>query len=221
MRGKFYKVEKIKHILTTTENVIIPTKHLIREKVDLRVIGCINAISNTDNCMQRKDYKRFCTIKKINNNLKNFEELLNINRVGILERIKKATSLESDEFYFNKDDARIEINYSDGGYIVLGDLEFEYLVKNLSNNAFKLYLNLLWICRDEEGNLVERQLTQPFLLESIGLSKNSKRLMLEAEKELVSLDLIKVRVEREVEFSEDLTITKPKTKKFYKVLDKK
>ena len=77
----------------------------------------------------------------------------------------------------------------------------------------------MWLCRDNVNKTyVERKLTQEYLLELIGLSKTSKRLLKKAEDELIDLNLIKIKTKWVRNFGDDLSSTAPIQKKYYKLV---
>lgn len=225
-KGKIYSVKEGHRLLNTTQtSVVIPTNEIIKNKnSDLRVLACISAISNVDNWLKQGDNSRYCSVNKLNNNLDNICKLLSLDRVMLMRRVRSMISLESEEFktvkreFNNIKTSCIEINYSSGGFITIDSEILEKLVSTLSEKAFKLYVNLLWLCKDNEKNkFIERQLTQDYLLELIGLSKNSGKSIRRYEKELVDNNLVEIRTRREIEFSNDFNYSTPVTKKYYKI----
>lgn len=218
----------VKRMLKTTQNtVVIPTRELIKnKKVDLRVVACVSALSNVDNCYISGANVRYCTIKRINNYLDTIAKMLMLDRGKVIKRIRDIANIGSKEFY-NKQRSHdnivrscIEMQYDNGGFVTLEYEMMEYLSSSLSNNAFKLYVNLLWLCKEKiTGKFIERQLTQPFLLELMGLSKTSSKIIKIAEDELCEMNLIQVKTKWEIEINEDLSTSTPITKKYYKIID--
>ena len=189
-------------------------------------MACISAISNVDNYGMIGANARYCSIQKLNNNLDYICNLLEITRTKAMRDIRNLVGFESDEFklvkrvYNDEEVACIEMNYKSGGFINIDNNILENLLSyNISINAFKLYINLLWLCRDNVNKTyVERQLTQEYLLELIGLSKTSKRLLKKAEDELINLNLIKIKTKWVRNFGDDLSSTAPIQKKYYKLV---
>lgn len=227
-RGKIYSIKEGQRILHTTQNsIVVPTQTLIKDKrVDLRVLTCVSAISNVDNFLQSGNNVRYCSIKKLNNNLDTIGNLLTMDKGKLMKKVREIAGINSEEFCTRKRMCEqemtscIEINYKSGGFITIEYEIMERLVSTLGNNAFKLYINLLWLCKDNTTNrYVERQLTQEFLLGLIGLSKNSKRLLKKAEDELIENNLIQIKTKWETELNDDLTTSTPITKKYYKIVN--
>lgn len=227
-KGKKYQVnESIKFLRTNQENIVIPTNELIKKKgSNIILLACISAISNVDNYGMIGANARYCSIQKLNNNLDYICNLLKITRTKAMRDIRNLVGFESDEFklvkrvYNDEEVACIEMNYKSGGFINIDNNILENLLSyNISINAFKLYINLLWLCRDNVNKTyVERQLTQEYLLELIGLSKTSKRLLKKAEDELIDLNLIKIKTKWVRNFGDDLSSTAPIQKKYYKLV---
>lgn len=227
-KGKKYQVnESIKFLRTNQENIVIPTNELIKKKgSNIILLACISAISNVDNYGMIGANARYCSIQKLNNNLDYICNLLEITRTKAMRDIRNLVGFESDEFklvkrvYNDEEVACIEMNYKSGGFINIDNNILENLLSyNISINAFKLYINLLWLCRDNVNKTyVERQLTQEYLLELIGLSKTSKRLLKKAEDELIDLNLIKIKTKWVRNFGDDLSSTAPIQKKYYKLV---
>ena len=227
-KGKKYQVnESIKFLRTNQENIVIPTNELIKKKgSNIILLACISAISNVDNYGMIGANARYCSIQKLNNNLDYICNLLEITRTKAMRDIRNLVGYESDEFklvkrvYNDEEVACIEMNYKSGGFINIDNNILENLLSyNISINAFKLYIHLLWLCRDNVNKTyVERQLTQEYLLELIGLSKTSKRLLKKAEDELINLNLIKIKTKWVRNFGDDLSSTAPIQKKYYKLV---
>lgn len=225
-KGKIYSIKGGSRILPTTQNsVVVPTSELIKKKgIDLRVLACISAISNVDDWSREGDNNRYCSVDKINSNLDNLCNLLDIDRTKLMRRIREIIKVDSYEFkkVQREVDAKqascVEIKYESGGFITIDCGVLEGLVSNLSNNAFKLYVNLLWLCKDVNKNqFIERQLTQEFLLPLMGLAKSSKRVIRIAEAELVEKNLIEVRTKWETKIRGDFEGVVPVAKKYYKI----
>lgn len=223
-RGKMYSISKNDHkrlLSTTQKNILVPTGELIKNKdADMRVVACISAISNTDNLWNKEDKSRYCSIDKLNNNLNDIASATNIKRTRVMTLIQKLEKLGSSEFCVGTEEKSkcIEIKYNNGEFVLLPYEKMEFLVGKLSNNAFKLYLTLLWICRDHVSNkFIEKRITRSVLLDNIGLSKTSTKLLVAAERELLNLGLIEVRTKWECDFTSDLNNKTPVAKKYYKL----
>lgn len=88
-----------------------------------------------------------------------------------------------------------------GYFRIISRKKLERVTMGLSNNCKKLYLNLLELC-EEDGKLVEKQLTQAYLLELMGLSETSTKVLKVVTDTLVKQGLIKIRREWKVEVKE-------------------
>lgn len=98
--------------------------------------------------------------------------------------------------------------------------KLERVTIGLSNNCKKLYLNLLELC-EEDGELVEKQLTQAYLLELMGLSEISTKILKVVTDTLVKQGLIKIRREWKVEVEEKdglPVVTTPKEILYYSIV---
>ena len=84
---------------------------------------------------------------------------------------------------------------------IISRKKLERVTMGLSNNCKKLYFNLLELC-EEDGKLVEKQLTQAYLLELMGLSETSTKILKVVTDTLVKQGLIKIRREWKVEVEE-------------------
>ena len=84
---------------------------------------------------------------------------------------------------------------------IISRKKLERVTMGLSNNCKKLYFNLLELC-EEDGKLVEKQLTQAYLLELMGLSETSTKILKVVTDTLVKQGLIKIRREWKVEVKE-------------------
>ena len=149
-----------------------------------------------------------------------------MDRAKIIRAVRKLVKFGSDEFkevsreYNGKEVICAEINYKRGGFITISCETLERLLWNrISQNAFKLYINLLWLCRDNmSNNFIEKQLNQEYLLQLIGLSSTSARSIRKAEEELINLNLIKIRTQWEKGLTTLSGVSKPIRKKYYEVL---
>lgn len=66
------------------------------------------------------------------------------------------------------------------------------MLKCGSSNSIKLYANLLWLCV-RHGEYVERELTQDYLAELMGLSPKTQKAVRVATNNLKDLDLINTK----------------------------
>lgn len=227
-KGKSYMINyDLKFLRTNQENIVVPTEEIIKHKgSNLILLACVSTITNVDDWTQNGDNSRYCSIERLNKNLNYISELLNINKTKVVRDLKKLSEIGSEEFklvereYNGRKVPCVEINYKSGGFVSIDNRILETLLSyNITLNAFKLYINLLWLCRDKVNKTyVEKQLKQEYLLGLIGLSKTSKRLLKKAEDELIRLNLIEVKTEWVRKIGSDLNYTSPTQIKYYKVL---
>ena len=219
--------DRLEYFRTTQENIVIPTNELIKKKgSNIIVLACISAISNVDIWDKSGENSRYCSVSKINNNLNSISKITGMDRAKIIREVRKLVKFGSDEFkevireYNGKDVVCAEINYKRGGFITISCETLERLLWNrISQNAFKLYINLLWLCKDNVNDrFIEKKLNQEYLLQLIGLSSTSARSIRKAEEELINLNLIKIRTEWEKGLTTLSEVSNPIRKKYYKVL---
>ena len=219
--------DRLEYFRTTQENIVIPTNELIKKKgSNIIVLTCISAISNVDIWDKSGENSRYCSVSKINNNLNSISKITGMDRAKIIRAVRKLVKFGSDEFkevsreYNGREVVCAEINYKRGGFITISCETLERLLWNrISQNAFKLYINLLWLCKDNVNDrFIEKKLNQEYLLKLIGLSSTSARSIRKAEEELINLNLIEIRTEWEKGLTTLSEVANPIRKKYYKVL---
>lgn len=107
-----------------------------------------------------------------------------------------------------------------GDFGTISRKKLERVTIGLSNNCKKLYLNLLELC-EEDGELMEKQLTQAYLLELMGMSETYTKILKVATDTLIQQKLIKVRREWKVEVEEKdglPVVTTPKEILYYSIV---
>lgn len=161
---------------TTQKNVVVPTSELIRKKnTDFRVLLSISTISNVDNNTISGENCRYCSFKKLDRNIKRLCETIDISVSQFRKHMRLLLKYNTDEFklvekeHNEKKVQCVEINYNKGGFVNIPLEKVENLLKGGSNNCIKLYSNLLWLCI-VDGEFIERELTQDYLAELMGLS---------------------------------------------------
>lgn len=212
---------------TKQKTVVLPTRELIKMKgTDFRILSIISILSNVDNNTLSGKNCRYTNNRKVNNNMKQICKTLGMNTGQVTRALRNLLKHESDEFSMveRKIGETVqycyEIKYDKGGFVTIPYSKLEKVLIGLSNNCIKLYCNLLWLCV-EDGSLVEKQLTQSYLLELMGLSKTSAKILKIATDTLVEHKLIKIRREWIVETKivEGLPVsTTPKEILYYSIV---
>lgn len=191
-----YKKDLECRIKTNQNNIVLPTDLLIKKKnTDFRVLLAISLISNVDNNTLSGSNSRYCSIKKVDRNMKNICETIGMSPSNFRKKLRVLLKYNTDEFKLvkrvNKDKVVhcYEINYKAGGFVIM-DVNSAYkLLNRSSNNSIKLYANLLWLCV-KDGEYVPRELTQNYLAKLIGLSQNTQEAVRKATNYLIELGLI-------------------------------
>lgn len=213
---------------TSTQNVVLPTKELIRIKgTDFRVLLGISTISNVGNFTKSGANSRYASLKKVDRNMSKLCKQMNISPSQFRKHMRTLLKKNSDEFKivdvdYNGEVVKCyEINYVEGGFVTIPYDKVEKSLISLSNNCIKLYSNLLWLCK-KDGEFIDRHISQENLLELMGLSKNSERILKVATETLEERNLIKTKKvwESETVLNEEcLPIgTSPKSKIYYSIL---
>lgn len=212
---------------TSTQNVVLPTKELIRIKgTDFRVLLGISTISNVGNFTKSGANSRYASLKKVDRNMSKLCKQMNISPSQFRKHMRTLLKKNSDEFKivdvdYNGEVVKCyEINYVEGGFVTIPYDKVEKSLISLSNNCIKLYSNLLWLCK-KDGEFIDRHISQENLLELMGLSKNSERILKVATETLEERNLIKTKKvwESETVLNEEcLPIgTSPKSKIYYSI----
>ncbi len=218
--------EEIRLFDTTQERVVIPTNELIKEKkADFRVLLAISTISNVERFDFKGDNKRYVSLDKFNRNKKVICESIGISTSQLNKHINTLIKCGSEEFKlveYEHEGEKVwcyEINYKAGGFVTIPYDKVEKLVVGLSNNCIKLYSTLLWVCC-KNGEIVEKAITQEYLLKQMGLSTSSQKVLKIATDTLREVGLINVRKEMETDTLVENGVvksSKPKTIMFYSV----
>lgn len=218
-----------KRIFNTTQNtVVLPTKELIKIKnTDFRVLLGLSTISNVDNVTKSGANTRYVSLKKVDRNMDKLCEQINISPSQFRKHMRTLLKNNSDEFKIvdrehNGEVVKCyEINYVEGGFITIPYAKVEKLIIGLSNNCIKLYSNLLWLCQ-KDGKFIDKEISQIFLLELMGLTHGSERILKIATETLEECNLIKTKKVWESESilnDEGLPIgSSPKRKIYYSIV---
>ncbi len=218
-----------KRIFNTAQNtVVLPTKQLIKIKnTDFRVLLAISTISNVDDITKSGANNRYVSLKKVDRNMDKLCEQINISPSQFRKHMRTLLKNNSDEFKivdreYNGEVVKCyEINYVEGGFITIPYAKVEKLIIGLSNNCIKLYSNLLWLCQ-KDGEFIDKHISQENLLELMGLSKNSDRILKITTETLEECKLIKTNKVWESESilnDEGLPIgSSPKSKIYYSIV---
>lgn len=221
--------EDEKFLLQTTQSsIVLPTNELIGKKsADFRILLALSYISNVENNTKVGNNSRYISLKKVNKNMSNIIESLGLSVSQFRRQINNLNKCKSNEFTVIKKEHNGElvdcyqINYDKGGFVLIPKDKAKSLLIGGSNNCIKLYANLLWLC-NKEGRFIERQLTQSYLLELMGLSKRSEDVLKITTEWLTKVGLIEVRKEWESELIMDsngnVKGSKPKTALYYSIV---
>lgn len=184
---------------TTQCKVVVPTNELIRQKnTDFRVLLSISTISNVDNNTISGDNCRYCSLEKMDRNMDKLCKAIGISVSQFRKHLRSLLKHNTDEFklvekeYNDKKVQCVEINYVKGGFVIIPLEKVDRLLVGGSNNCIKLYCNLLWLCV-RDGDFIERELTQDYLAELIGLSPSTVKVVKIATTWLERSGLIKTR----------------------------
>ena len=218
-----------KRIFNTTQNtVVLPTKELIKIKnTDFRVLLGLSTISNVDNVTKSGANTRYVSLKKVDRNMDKLCKQINISPSQFRKHMRTLLKNNCDEFKIvdrehNGEVVKCyEINYVEGGFITIPYAKVEKLIIGLSNNCIKLYSNLLWLCQ-KDGKFIDKEISQIFLLELMGLTHGSERILKIATETLEECNLIKTKKVWESESilnDEGLPIgSSPKRKIYYSIV---
>lgn len=212
---------------TTQRNVVVPTNELIRQKnTDFRVLLSISAISNVDNNTISGENCRYCSLEKLDRNIDKLCKAIDISVSQFRKHLRALLKHNTDEFklvekeYNDKKVKCLEINYLRGGFVIIPLEKVDRLLWDGSNNCIKLYCNLLWLCV-KDGDFVERELTQDYLAELMGLSSSTVKVVKIATTWLEESGLIKTRKAWETKTivkNGELHSSKPISKIYYSIV---
>ena len=138
-------------------------------------------------------------------------------------QINTLLKCSSDEFKLvevernNKKQYEYQIQYEKGGFVTIPYETVEKILLGLSNTCIKVYVNLLWLCI-KDGDFSERQVTQKYLAELMGLS--SVKAVKIATETLEKQGLIKIKKEWQVDTKviDGKMITNPKETIVYSIV---
>lgn len=213
---------------TTQNSIVVPTKTLIKQKnTDFRVLSAISVLSNVDDYTSRGENTRYASIRKVDKNMNDMCKAIGISSSQFRKHLRALLKHNTEEFklvereYNNNKVMCYEINYSAGEFVTIPVDKVEKLLMGLSNNCIKLYANLLWLCVSKNGEYIERELTQPYLLELMGLSKSTDKALKVATEVLEECKFIKTRKvwESETIIKNGMPVgSKPKSKIYYSIV---
>lgn len=217
-----------KRIFNTTQNaVVLPTKELIKMKnTDFRVLLGLSIISNVDNFTISGANTRYCSIRKVDRNMEKLCKCIGITPSQFRKHLRALLKHNTDEFkliekeYNGEKVLCYEINYTEGGFITIPYAKVESILVGGSNNCIKLYANLLWLCT-KDGEFIEKHISQETLLELMGLSPSTRRIITIATEWLEGANLIKTekRWESETILVDGMPVgSSPKSKIYYSIV---
>ena len=213
---------------TTQNNVVVPTKELIRIKgTDFRVFLGVSAISNADDVTKVGKNIRYTSFKKVDRNMDILCKSINISPSQFKKHLRMLVKCKSDEFKIvdrmcNGNIVKCyEIAYAEGGFITIPYHKVESILVGGSNNCIKLYANLLWLCQ-QNGGFIEKHISQETLLELMGLSPTTRRIITITTEWLEGANLIRTEKRWESETiinDEGLPMgSSPKSKIYYSIV---
>lgn len=186
-------------------------------KVDYRVYTSLSAMSNRE---PNSKGSRYIYLDKVDKNLKELSEILGISTSMLQKHIRALRKMNVEQFLLEEYNGKLvyRLNYadSDGKNFVTVPMEkIPLLLNGLSNNCIKLYTVFLWSCRTGE-----KQLTQSWLAEQIGLSKRTEKAVKDSILVLEKCGLIKIRREYESShrISEGKLVGYKEPKYFYSII---
>jgi hypothetical protein len=164
-------------------------------KVDYRVYTSLSAMSNRE---PNSKGNRYIYLDKVDKNLKELSEILGISISMLQKHIRALRKMNVEQFLLEEYNGKLvyRLNYADSdgkNFVTVPMDKMPLLLNGLSNNCIKLYTVLLWSCRAGE-----KQLTQDWLAEQIGLSKNTKKAIRDNIMVLEKCGLIKVKKEYDI-----------------------
>ena len=212
---------------TNQSSIVIPTKELIGIKgTDFRVITALSVISNVENNTLAGSNKRYISFGKVDRNMEELCKAVGVSQSQFRKHLRALVKHKSNEFkvvekdYNDRKVKCYEIEYDKGGFVNVPVDKVESLLAGGSNHCIKLYANLLWLC-NQDGEFVERELTQGHLATLMGLSSNMDRVVRIATKWLEGAGLIQTRkVWDSGTIVDEYGLpmgSKPKTKIFYSI----
>lgn len=188
--------KKIKKI---QRDVILPTGELIKIKgSDFRVLSIISMLGEVENNRIRGEKYIYTSHESFNKNINWICKILNMKIGQVLKRLRNLLKYESDEFCVVEKEVKDKKQYfykikcKEYKFVNIPYEKLETMVTELDSNCIKLYCNLLLLCV-EDGKFIEKQLRQQNLLELIGLSEKSIKIIKSTTDKLVKYRFIKVR----------------------------
>lgn len=213
--------------LTNQTEIVVPTKELIKEKgTDFRVILALSTISNVENNTKVGDNSRYISVAKVDRNMNELCEAVGVSVSQFRKHLRTLLKADSNEFKLVEkihNDKKVmcyEIEYTKGGFIKIPIDKVEILLNGLSNNDIKLYTNLLWLC-NKDGEFIEKDVTQSYLCEQMGLKESMRRAVGKSTEALEGANLIKTKkvwVSETVIKDGMLNGSKTKSKLYYSIV---
>lgn len=214
---------------TTQKNVPIPTRELMKLKeCDFRINAIICILSNVDLFTKVGSNVRYTSLPKFDRNLDSITELLGLTKKQIRSELNKLLEQNSPEcsLIVREHEGRnidcIQMGYNAGGFVLVPVNVLEDSLLNVSNIAFKMFLNLLWLCKNRTDYGYEETLVyQDTLLKCMGYKSGSRKLITNAGKELEVAGLISIRHDydcKTIVVDGKIRTTTPKKQCFYNIL---
>lgn len=216
-----------KKIKKRQRDVILPTGELIKIKgSDFRLLSIISMLGEVENNIISGERYIYTSHENFNKNIKWICKILNMKLGQVRKILRNLLEYESDEFCVVEKEVKDEkqyfykIKYKEYKFVSVPYERLETMVTELDSNCIKLYCNLLWLCV-EDGEFVERQVTQSYLLELMGLSKNSIKIIKSTTDKLLEYGFINIRRDWivDTEFRNGVPVTTtPKEVLYYSIV---
>lgn len=113
------------------------------KKIDYRIIlGCY--LFSMNNMKSNNRYIRDWNLASV---VKQISELVNLSPKAIKSKIKYLAHIESNEFQHQFDEDGGYLNLNTKKFVPIRNTTVEYLLKNCSHNAIKIYILLNWLTK--------------------------------------------------------------------------
>lgn len=206
-------------------NIVIPTgekSELIKDKnIDFRVLCAISILSNCEDITKEGNNERYCDIEKIKRNSIRMAKKIGMSTKDFIEKTNTILNYENKKYFYQStatEDEKtihyINMAYEKGEFTVVPLKIVEDKLLKLTNSQLKLFLTINWICKGKKT-----QITDSYLLECLGLSKNSREQIRRMSNKLIEKGLLETTVKNGTTnySSESHHTDKLKKIKYYKI----
>ena len=208
------------------KTVLIPVNEIVRIKgSDMRIIALCNSMDSNDIIIKDTSISKCYSMEELNSKLDEMSSLLGMSRNKLMKEIYRHEKIGSDEFKESpKKDSDIascciEINCIYGKFIKIEyDVLKRLLLDNISKNAFKLYIILLFLYTQKKNPNIDIEISREELLKAMGLSEVSTQVIKKAEDELIGLNLITINTKYERRFYGSFNVACTCKYRYYNIL---